>query len=190
VPHFAGTGCHPAALSGVWKTLTTCVHGSYNHDVRNLRMPGALIFLGLVGVVFWTVASLIPAPYANETWVYEIATTAGYVLAGFATWRWIVGNWNAGADGSLVRGPARWMAAASVVTAAGVAALTYFTHRLHGGTWYHLHLAGDAAGTLGFLLAAAGLWIASNARPSGTERAGVSGPTEGAVDPNRVQESV
>jgi hypothetical protein len=141
--------------------------------VRNLRLPGALIFLGLVGVVFWTVTDLIPAPLTNEEWVYEIAAAAGYVLAGFATWRWIAGNWKARGDETLVRGPSRWMAAASVVTAAGVAALTYFTHRPHGGgMWYHLHLAGDAAGTLGFLLAGAGFWIASSARPNGQIEAG------------------
>lgn len=128
----------------------------YARRVRNLRLPGALISIGFVGVLVWTIAFLIPAPYANEAWVYDIATTAGYGLAGFATWRWIVGNWKAGGDGFLVRGPSRWMAAASVVTAAGVAALTYLTHRVHGGPYYRLHLAGNAVGTLDFLLAALG----------------------------------
>jgi hypothetical protein len=118
--------------------------------MRSLRLPGALIGLGFLGIVFWTVAFLIPVPYANETWVYEIATTAGYGLAGFACWRWIVGNWKVGGDQSIVLGPSRWMAAASVVTAAGVAALTYFTHRVDRGHYYRLHLAGNAAGTLGF----------------------------------------
>ena len=191
MPQFVAGRVPPSGTSGRVDNPTAGMHESYDHDVRKLRLPGALIFLGFVGVVFWTVASLIPAPYANETWVYEIATTAGYVLAGFATWRWIVGNWKAGGDGSLVRSPSRWMAVASIVTAAGVAALTYFTHRLHGGgIWYHLHLAGDAAGTLGFLLAAAGFWIASSARPSESERAAVSGPTGGAVAPNQIPESV
>ncbi len=135
--------------------------------VQDLRLPGAVMGLGFVGIVFWTVALLIPVPYANEVWVYEIATTVGYGLAGFACWRWIVGNWKAHGDGLLVQGPSRWMAAASVTTAAGVAALTYLTHRVHGGHYYRLHLAGNAAGTLGFLLAAAGFWIASSARPAG-----------------------
>ena len=142
--------------------------------VPNLRLPGALISLGFVGIVFWTIALLIPAPYSNEAWVYEIATTAGYGLAGFACWRWIVGNWKAREDESLVRSPSRWMAAASVVTAVGVAALTYLTHRVHGGNYYRLHLAGNAAGTLGFLLAAAGFWTASGARPVEPVEAGQS----------------
>jgi hypothetical protein len=148
------------------------VHEPYAHVMRSLRLPGALIGLGFLGIVFWTVAFLIPVPYANETWVYEIATTVGYGLAGFACWRWIAGNWKARGDKSLVRGPSRWMAAASVVTAAGVAALAYFTHRVDRGRYYHLHLVGNATGTLGFLLAAAGFWIASSARPAKQVEAG------------------
>ncbi len=130
--------------------------------MQSLRLPGALIILGFLGVVFWTIALLIPPPPTNELWVYEIATTVGYGLAGFACWRWIIGTWNSDRQWSIVRGPSRWMAAASVVTAAGVAALTYLTHRVHGGRYHHFHLAGDAAGSLGFLMAAAGFWIASS----------------------------
>lgn len=148
------------------------MHESYAYGVQTLRPAGVLLSLGFVGVVFWTIALLIPAPVANEAWVYEIATTVGYGLAGLACWRWIVGNWKANGDWSLVQSPSRWMAAASLATAAGVAALTYLTHRVHGGHYYHLHLAGSAAGTLGFLLAAAGFWIASNARPAQQVEAG------------------
>jgi hypothetical protein len=91
--------------------------------VRNLRVPGVLIGLGYVGVLVWTITFLIAnRPTASETWVFEIATTAGYGLAGFGCWRWIVGNWNGQANGLSVRGPSRLMGAASFLTAAGVAA--------------------------------------------------------------------
>ena len=147
--------------------------------MRNLRLPGALIGLGFVGVLAWTIASLIavlPTPDTATVLVYWLATTAGYGLAGFACWRWLVGNWNTKEGGSAIRGPSRWMAAASFVTAVGVAALTYQVYQdrpsfvldnldLH----YGLRLGGDAAGTVGFLLAAAGFWIASNARRADPE---------------------
>ncbi|HVA07946.1 MAG TPA: hypothetical protein VNG12_14495, partial [Acidimicrobiales bacterium] len=123
--------------------------------MRNLRLPGALISLGFVGVVVWTICLLLPAPNTNEAWVYEIATTAGYGLAGFACWRWIVGNWKVQRQGTFVRGPSRWMAAVSVITTAGVAARAFVDHRLHSvvhDAHYALHLAGNAAGTLGLLL--------------------------------------
>jgi hypothetical protein len=142
--------------------------------VQNLRVPAALIVLGFAGLLAWTVAYLIavlPTPDTGTTLVSWLTTTAGYGLAGFACWRWIVANWKV-KEGSPIRGPSRWMAAASFVTASGVAALTYQTYQnrpafvldtldLH----YGLRLGGDIAGTLGFLLAAAGFWIASNARP-------------------------
>jgi hypothetical protein len=142
--------------------------------VRNLRLPGALIGLGFVGILGWTIADLIADhPATGGTWVYLIATTVGYGLAGFACWRWITENWKAPTPWVVVRTPSRWMAAASVVTAAGVATLTYQLYQQHPGlvldnvdVHYGLRLAGDVAGTLGFLRAAAGFWIASSARPA------------------------
>jgi len=104
--------------------------------------------------------------------VYWVATTAGYGLAGFACWRWIGFEPATPEQAARVRGPSRWMAAASLVTAAGVAALTYDLHRVHsqlglGSAHYKLRHAGDLAGTVGFFLAAIGFWIASNALPAG-----------------------
>jgi hypothetical protein len=158
--------------------------------VRNLRLPGALIGLGFVGVLAWTVTYLIavlPTPDTGTTLVYWLTTTAGYGLAGFACWRWTVGNWKA-TEGSPIHGPSRWMAAASLVTAAGVAALTYQTHQdrpafafsnidLH----YGLRFGGTVAGALGFLLAAVGFLVASNARAaqSETEQVQASVPAGG-----------
>jgi hypothetical protein len=144
--------------------------------VRTLRLPGALIGLGFAGVVVWTAAYLIaiqPTPDMAATLVYWLTTSAGYGLAGYACWRWIVGNWKTEDGGATIRGPVRWMAAASVVTAAGLATLTYNLYQnrpsLSLGTLdfhYGLRLAGDIAGTVGFLLAAVGFWMASTARPT------------------------
>jgi peptidoglycan/LPS O-acetylase OafA/YrhL len=142
--------------------------------VQSLRLPGALLILGLVGVLAWTIAYVIviqPTFDPASTLVYWITTTAGYGLAGFACWRWIVGNWRANEDSSRIRGPSRWMAAASLLTAAGLASLTYLVYKEQHGLvqnfdyHYALRLCGDAAGTLGFLLAAVGFCIAPNARP-------------------------
>ena len=89
------------------------------------------------------------------------------------------------------------MAAASGVTAAGVAALTYDLYQHHpsfsfGALDFHygLRLAGDIAGTLGFLLAGFGFWVASNARPAepGTGHARASAPGDNPL-PDRVPES-
>jgi hypothetical protein len=154
--------------------------------VQTLRLPGALIGLGLAGIVVWTAAYLIavaPTPDMAATIVYWLTTSAGYGLAGYACWRWIVGSWKAEDGGATIRVPARWMAAASVVTAAGTAALTYNLYQNHPsfslGTLdfhYGLRLAGDIAGTVGFLLAAVGFWIASTPRPTepGAEHAQTS----------------
>jgi hypothetical protein len=144
--------------------------------VQTLRLPGALIGLGLAGIVVWTAAYLIavaPTPDMAATIVYWLTTSAGYGLAGYACWRWIVGSWKAEDGGATIRVPARWMAAAAIVTAAGVATLTYNLYQNHpsfslGALDFHygLRLAGDIAGTAGFLLAAVGFWIASTARPA------------------------
>ena len=89
------------------------------------------------------------------------------------------------------------MAAASLATAAGVATLTYVLYEDNPSFsistidfHYGLRLAGDVAGTLGFLVAAIGFWIASNVRPTepGTEHAGTAA-LGGSPLPGRVPES-
>ncbi len=181
------------ALMGVWITRATSAVAAYDRKMRNLRLPGALISLGFIGVLAWTIANLIAdQPARGDTWVYLIATTVGYGLSGFACWRWIRVNWKAPTSGLSVRAPSRWMAAASVVTAAGVAALTYQLYQEHPtfaldniDLHYGLRLAGDFAGTLGFVLAAAGFWIASSARPA------VGGSVlDGGQYPDRIPDSV
>ena len=165
--------------------------------MRNLRLAGALIALGFFGIVAWTaayLAAVLPTYDAAVTVVYWLTTTAGYGMAGYACWRWIVGNSKADGGGAFIRGPVRWMAAASVVTAAGVATLTYELYQFHPsfslgtiGFHYGLRLAGDVTGTLGFLVAGIGFWIASNARPTeaGREHTQASAPG-GSPLPDRV----
>jgi hypothetical protein len=168
--------------------------------VRTLRLAGTLIGFGFAGVVVWTaayLAAVLPTANATATVVYWLTTTAGYGLAGYACWRWIVGSWKAGAGGTTIRGPVRWMAAASLVTAAGVATLTYVLYEDNPSFslstidfHYGLRLAGDVVGTLGFLVAALGFWMASNARPTepGTEHAGATA-LGGSPLPGRMPES-
>jgi hypothetical protein len=166
--------------------------------VGTLRLPGTLIGLGFVGIVLWTAAYLtavLPTADGTATIVYWLTTTAGYAMAGFACWRWIVGSRKAEGSGATIRGPVRWMAGASLVTAAGVATLTYNLYQNNPSFsldtldfHYGLRLAGDVAGTLGFLLAAIGFWIASGTCPTqpGTEHAQEFG---GTPLPGRVPES-
>ena len=167
--------------------------------MQSLRLPGALLVIGFAGVLVWTIAyvvAILPTFDQASTLVYWFATTAGYGLAGFACWRWLVGNWRAQEDSSRIRGPSRWMAAASILTAAGVAALTYVVYQEHHGLLqnldyhYDLRLGGDAAGTLGFLFAAVGFWIAPYARPfaSGAAQTQAS-DREGAPGSDPVPES-
>ena len=159
--------------------------------MRKLRLPGVLIVLGYLGIVAGTVAWLI-ALYRQNPWeiyVTEAAPIVGYGLAGFACWRWIV---RCQATSPSQAAPSRWMAAASVVTAAGWAAITYFyyqNHRnlvrelTHGGgpsvavldPHYRLRMAGGLSIVVGLLLAGVGFWIAS----VGTRTA--SQPEEAAV---------
>jgi hypothetical protein len=89
------------------------------------------------------------------------------------------------------------MAAASFVTAAGVAVLTYQVYQDRPSFaldnldfHYGLRLGGDAAGTLGFLLAAAGYWIASSARPAEPETERIQASvTEGGPRSGRLSQS-
>jgi hypothetical protein len=168
--------------------------------VQGLRLPAALIGLGFLGVLAWTIAYLIAVLPTFDTatvLVYWLTTTAGYVLAGFACWRWIVGNWNARESRSFTPGPSRLMSAASFVTAAGVAALTYQLYQNNPSFaldnldfHYGLRLGGGIVGTLGFLLAAAGFWIASSARPADPETEKVlASETEGGPHSPRLSDS-
>jgi len=149
----------------------------------NLRLPGVLAALGYLGVVAGTVAWIVAFRSTNEILVDQIAMTVGYGLAGFACWRWMVGCRNANVDRRLARTPSRWMAAASVVTAASFAAITYMYYQNHQyfqqqngpgfvDPHYRLRMAGGGAIVLGLLLAGIGFWIASSGirTPTGTAR--------------------
>lgn len=149
--------------------------------MRNFRLPGFLIALGYLGTVAGTVAWIVAFRPPNEFFVSQIATTAGYGFAGFACWRWIVGHGQATAEPRLMLSPSRWMAAASVVTAASFAAPTYYFYQEHrfflqhhavfGPLYghYRLQMLGGAAFVVGLLLAGVGFWIASNSVEAQTE---------------------
>jgi hypothetical protein len=147
--------------------------------MRNLRLPGVVIALGYLGIAAGIVAWLVALYRGNpwEVYVSEAAPIVGYGLAGVACWRWIVRSQVMNAD-PLQGAPSRWMAAASVVTAAGWAAMTYFYYQLHqnfvherlpGGysgaaldPHYRLRMAGGLSTVVGLLLAGVGFWIASS----------------------------
>jgi hypothetical protein len=148
--------------------------------VGNLRLPGVLVALGYLGIAAGTVAWLV-ALYRQNPWeiyVTEGAQILGYGLAGFACWRWILRCRATNSDPSQAA-PSRWMAAASVVTAAGWAAITYFYYQNHqnlvgvathgGGSsvtvfdpHYRLRMAGGLSIVVGLLLAGVGFWIAAS----------------------------
>jgi hypothetical protein len=141
--------------------------------MRNPRLGGALIALGSLGLVAWLVTNLVAYQLPNELVVAEVASTAVYVLAGFACWRWMAGCRKAGIDSAIVRGPSRVMAVAAVVLAASFAANAYYRYQFHQSELhiepfdphYRLTMAGFAAMILGSLLAGVGFWIATAARP-------------------------
>jgi hypothetical protein len=155
--------------------------------MRNLRLPGVLIAVGYLAIAAGTVAWLVAPSYVGNPWeiyVSESAPIVGYGLAGFACWRWIVRFQATNAD-PFHGAPSRWMAAASVVTAAGWAAITYFYYQLHqnlvherppGGyssfvldPHYRLRMAGGLSIVVGLLLAGAGFWIVSGRTGTATE---------------------
>jgi hypothetical protein len=148
--------------------------------MRSLRLPGVLIELGYLGIAAGTVAWLI-ALYRQNPWEIYVATAApivGYGLAGFACWRWIVRCQATNSDPSQAA-PSRWMAAASLVTAAGWAAITHFYYQNHQNLvgvvthvtgsslavidpHYRLRMAGGLSIVVGLLLAGVGFWTAAS----------------------------
>ena len=141
------------------------------------RTGGLFLIIGYLGVVGGTVGSIVSSwgfGYPENT-VYQVALGLGIGLAGLACWRWTVAHRASELDPTAVRGPTRWMSAASLVLAAAPAALVYQTydnHRQferfnHQGTLayphYRLIMTSGVAFTVGLLLASCGYWILSNA---------------------------
>ena len=159
---------------------------TYARRMRNLRLPGVLIALGYGGIAAGTVAWLVALISRNpwEIYVGQATPMIGFGLAGFACWRWIVRCRDTHA-GPLGSAPSRWMAAASAVTAAGWAAVTYayyLNHQsllridIHGPSMaildphYRLRMAGGFSIIVGLLLAGAGFWIVASGASSSIER--------------------
>ena len=147
---------------------------------RTLRVPAVLLSVGYIGVIYGMIAWLmVPGFTVPEVLIWNVATTLAYGVAGFACWRWVRTSVASG-TGTPSRGPARWMASASALMAVGFGAITWYDHRMHredfshGAVYqphYHLQLAGGAAYVAGFLLAAVGFWLASNATaPSASDQ--------------------
>jgi hypothetical protein len=146
--------------------------------MRNLRLPAVLLVLGFLGIVAQTVTEFIAYRIPDYAVVVTLSSTIGFGLAGFAGWRWIVTNWKSETRTNAT--PARWMAGAAVVLAAGPAAIAWehyqnheflTSHATFGGIdpHYRLIMAGYFVNTLGLLVAAAGFWIASSARREAVE---------------------
>ena len=148
------------------------------------RMGALLLIVGYLGVVggtmawvvsWWTSELIFP-----ETIVYQSALAVGIGLAGIACWRWTVASRFSDVEARLVRGPTRWMAAASVGFAAAFAADTYQTYDNHRVMFQHsppgegfyphyrLIIAGGSAFVVGLLLAAVGFWILGTATKATT----------------------
>jgi hypothetical protein len=154
--------------------------------MRNFRLGEVLVALGALGVVAWLVTTLIAYDFpSNDQVFFEVGSTAVYVLAGFACWRWIAGGRKSGVDMAIVRGPSRVMAVASVVLAASFAADAHYRYQTHQRFHYFVHVdphyrlvvAGFAAIVLGSLLAAVGLLIATaDRKPVESETTGLSAP--------------
>jgi hypothetical protein len=131
-----------------------------------------LLIIGYLGVVGGSVAWIVSYWDLNslESPVYQAAFAIGIGLAGLACWRWTVACRVTHISPTLVRGPTRWMAAASLVLAAVPASNTYqiyndhrqflqLSHGSHDYPHYRLLITGGVALTAGLLLASIGFWI-------------------------------
>ena len=139
----------------------------------SVRLPHLLVIVGLVGVVAGAVA--VTAGSVDDglgSWtISAFAPVVGYCLVGFAWWQlWTPGTRADDASTTKrMRRFSRTLAAASTVTAIGWFAYLYGNLRFLSsvpGTSYFSHfglqLAGAAAQASGFLVAAAGFWIAGS----------------------------
>ncbi len=137
------------------------------------RIGGLLLIFGYLGVIAGTVAWAISywnQPY-REGEIFQAALALGIGLAGLACWRWTTASRASNAPTTVVRVPTRLMAAAALVFAAGIAALTYQTYDNHrqiiqyshsaavSYPHYRLIIAGGSAFTVGLLLAAIGFLV-------------------------------
>lgn len=169
------------------------------------RLGALLLIVGYLGVISGTVAWVVSWWTSElsfpETIVFQSALAVGIGLAGIACWRWTVASRSSEVEARLVRGPTRWMAAASVGFAAAFAADTYQTYDNHRVLFQHsppgegfyphyrLIIAGGSAFVVGLLLAAVGFWILGSATkatataPTPMEDPSSEGTTT-EVDPN------
>jgi len=143
---------------------------------RNLRIPTALVVLGFLGVVAGTVGELMVAPSLTSlvSWstVTVISLPVGYALLGVSWWH-VVSN------DAVPYKTARYCSRLFALAALAFAATwsdsidSSIEVRLNwSGAFYFPHwrlmLASDVSRAVGLLVAAVGLWLASNAESTAT----------------------
>jgi hypothetical protein len=144
---------------------------------RNLRIPTALVVLGFLGVVAGAVGELKVAPSWSSlvSWftVTAISFPVGYGLIGLAWWHLVS---NDVVPPRTARYCSRLFALAALAFAASWSESidSSIEIRLNWrGAFYFPHwrllLASEVSSAIGLLVAAVGLWLASNARPMATE---------------------
>ena len=114
-------------MTGGYPWADCATHG-YASDMPGYdRIGFFLLIIGYLGVVGGTVAWIVS--YSGLELLRDPDIPRGFGhrngLAGLACWRWTVVCRTAHMSSTMVRGPTRWMAAASLVLAAAPASLTY-----------------------------------------------------------------
>ena len=151
-----------------------------------LRFPVVLIVLGSVGVAAGSIVLfLLFVNFSSGTRiVVELAPPIGYGLVGLAWWFWTPAAAMGPIGAMAMRRSSRVLAVASGVMALGYLAqfygnirFYYYTGHQYGLPHLRLELASLAALGVGFLLAAAGFWIASNLTQSTAPRSLETGNT-------------
>jgi hypothetical protein len=143
----------------------------------NLRIPTALVALGFLGVVAGTVGELMVAPSLASlvSWftITIVSFPVVYGLLGLAWWRLVSDD---AVPPRTARYCSRLIALAALAFAASWAESIYSSIHVRlswSGAFYFPHwrlmLASEVSSATGLLVAALGLWLASNARPMATD---------------------
>jgi hypothetical protein len=147
--------------------------------MRSDRLFGPLILVGYLAIIAGTIAwNIAFGNYRQKAFLAsEIAMTIAYGLVGFGCWRSTRACRNDEASARVMRVLTRWVAAASGVMAVAFSFSTYEYHKIHSSfvanritePHYNLQIDGGLAFVAGFLLAAIGLWFASDTTRVATE---------------------
>jgi len=135
-----------------------------------LRLPHWLLFIGFIGVLSGTVASLVGVATltSGSELISFFASPISYGLVGLAWCQWTARVEVGSPEARAMRMPTRTLSIAALIASIGWLAVVYGNLRFYYAfrpaflSHFRLHVAGDAAQAAGFLLAAAALWIAPN----------------------------